>query len=66
MVRNRKHPFNLVRIQVVAFDSYSAKPHVPVGSVAFHLHDIIKVRLDSFLCFAARAVTELTVVMASE
>nr|KAJ3419775.1 Hyaluronan and proteoglycan link protein 1 [Polyrhizophydium stewartii] len=40
VVRNRMHPFNHVKVQLLGFDSHGREREV--GAVAFHLHEIIK------------------------
>eukprot|EP00736_Rhodelphis_marinus_P004859 Rmarinus@m.29357 len=47
VMRNRKHPFNLVRISVHSFDIHGTgkSAHHEIGSVSFHLHDVIKAGL---------------------
>ena len=42
VIRNRKHPFNLLQLQVMAFDVVTEQ--TLVGSAAFHLHDIVMAR----------------------
>eukprot|EP00002_Diphylleia_rotans_P010199 TRINITY_DN2059_c0_g1_i11.p1 TRINITY_DN2059_c0_g1~~TRINITY_DN2059_c0_g1_i11.p1 ORF type:complete len:324 (-),score=69.41 TRINITY_DN2059_c0_g1_i11:485-1456(-) len=42
VMRNRKHPFNLLHLQLFSFDGSCAHEHKEVASVAFHLHDVIK------------------------
>eukprot|EP00741_Cyanophora_paradoxa_P009336 tig00000144_g9044.t1 len=42
VLRNRRHPFNLLTLQLFAFESQNAMSHKPVGSVSLHLHDIVK------------------------
>ncbi|KAL7751116.1 hypothetical protein RI367_003318 [Sorochytrium milnesiophthora] len=41
--QSRKHPFNLVRIQLFEFDSFNPNAHRELGGVSFHLHDIVSV-----------------------
>lgn len=41
VVRDKRHPFNLLQLQVLRF-SGGEQQHEQVGSVSFHLHDIIK------------------------
>lgn len=62
VVRSRKHPFNLVRIQLFAFDSTMPKQHELIGTVAFHLHDIIKVSCH-FLFFPYTYVASFFIVL---
>ncbi|KAI9137033.1 hypothetical protein BKA69DRAFT_1100874 [Paraphysoderma sedebokerense] len=40
---SRKHPFNLLRVQVVDFSSQNTLIQKDVGGVSFHLHDMIPV-----------------------
>eukprot|EP01135_Chromosphaera_perkinsii_P011623 Nk52_evm6s2462 gene=Nk52_evmTU6s2462 len=42
LLSNPKHPFNLIRFEVVGFCSKNISDHKVIGSVAFHAHDIVK------------------------
>ncbi|KAI9341476.1 hypothetical protein BDR26DRAFT_918418 [Obelidium mucronatum] len=42
VVRNRRHPFNLVRIELFSYSSLSTSDIVSVGSISFHIHDILR------------------------
>ncbi|KAI9218310.1 hypothetical protein BC828DRAFT_399703 [Blastocladiella britannica] len=41
--RSRKHPFNLIKLQILAVTPSDPARTTLVGSVSFHLHDIISV-----------------------
>ncbi|KNE59415.1 hypothetical protein, variant [Allomyces macrogynus ATCC 38327] len=41
--RSRKHPFNLLRIQILEVSSTDPTRTFPIGSVSFHVHDILGV-----------------------
>eukprot|EP00163_Fabomonas_tropica_P007082 TRINITY_DN1671_c0_g1_i1.p1 TRINITY_DN1671_c0_g1~~TRINITY_DN1671_c0_g1_i1.p1 ORF type:complete len:165 (+),score=7.39 TRINITY_DN1671_c0_g1_i1:179-673(+) len=43
VIRNRKHPFNMVSLEVKAFESDNPGRVVQLGSIAFHLHDVVGV-----------------------
>lgn len=43
VVRNRRHPFNVFQIQLVGFENSNPDQEVLVGTIGFHLHDIISV-----------------------
>jgi hypothetical protein len=40
VVRNSRHPFNWLKLEVFHFDG--TQGHVPAGAVSFHVHDIIQ------------------------
>ncbi|KAI9328187.1 hypothetical protein DFJ73DRAFT_862078 [Zopfochytrium polystomum] len=42
VVRNFRHPYNLLKIELSVFESASSMDGYVVGSIFFHLHDIIK------------------------
>ncbi|KAI8804972.1 hypothetical protein BJ742DRAFT_822187 [Cladochytrium replicatum] len=42
IVRNRRHPYNLLRIRVMGFDGSKPERQLEMGSIAFHLHDLIQ------------------------
>ncbi|KAJ3031777.1 UNVERIFIED_CONTAM: Hyaluronan and proteoglycan link protein 1 [Siphonaria sp. JEL0065] len=42
IVRNRKHPYNLVKIELFGFSPSSMTDIASIGSVSFHLHDILR------------------------
>ncbi|KAJ3188106.1 hypothetical protein HK101_009200 [Irineochytrium annulatum] len=42
IVRNRRHPYNLFKITVWNFEANKPTELKEIGSVSFHLHDIIK------------------------
>lgn len=39
--RERRHPFNMVQLDIIRFNDSSHSHHV-IGTICFHLHDIIK------------------------
>lgn len=41
VVRNRRHPFNLIMIQLFCSEAHDVDSEFEIGSLAFHLHDII-------------------------
>lgn len=43
VTRNRRHPFNLLKIQVFSVDTGDLDQPMASGSVFFHLHDVIPV-----------------------
>ncbi|KAJ3415178.1 hypothetical protein HDV05_005458 [Chytridiales sp. JEL 0842] len=42
IVRNRRHPYNLLKIELLQMETNQPNEHRQVGSVSFHVHDIIK------------------------
>ncbi|KAI8622253.1 hypothetical protein BC830DRAFT_1076571 [Chytriomyces sp. MP71] len=42
LVRNPKHPYNMLSIRLFSYDAKSSTDVSEVGSLSFHLHDIIK------------------------
>ncbi|TPX74013.1 hypothetical protein CcCBS67573_g04720 [Chytriomyces confervae] len=42
ITRNRRHPYNMLKIELLSYSPNSTTHIVNVGSVAFHLHDIIR------------------------
>ncbi|KAI8834563.1 hypothetical protein BJ741DRAFT_609403 [Chytriomyces cf. hyalinus JEL632] len=42
ITRNRRHPYNMLKIELLSYSPNSTTDIVNVGSVAFHLHDIIR------------------------
>eukprot|EP00742_Colponemidia_sp_Colp-10_P011001 GILJ01012161.1.p1 GENE.GILJ01012161.1~~GILJ01012161.1.p1 ORF type:complete len:447 (+),score=33.31 GILJ01012161.1:472-1812(+) len=42
IVRSRRHPFNMLKVQVIVFSHSNRFVHEELGSVYFNLHDVIK------------------------
>ena len=53
LLSNPKHPFNLIRFEIVAFCSQNISDHKVIGSIAFHSHDVVKASpsIDTFDLF---------------
>ncbi|KAJ3292885.1 hypothetical protein HDU79_000983, partial [Rhizoclosmatium sp. JEL0117] len=41
ILRNRRHPYNLVKIELFGYSPSNTAEVIPIGSVSFHLHDIL-------------------------
>ena len=43
VIRNYAHPFNWLKLDLYRFESSSQMPHQLIGSLSFHMHEVIKV-----------------------
>ncbi|KAJ3069584.1 hypothetical protein HDU98_007355 [Podochytrium sp. JEL0797] len=42
IVRNRRHPYNLIKVELFGYAPNSTSDIVMIGAVSFHLHDILR------------------------